>query len=69
MKLIQIKNIWWEDGNGIIINFIKGILQKRNTSDVPEMSNETKNWLKEYYKEDVEKLSILLKRDLSKWAE
>ena len=48
---------------------IRRKIQDSNTSRVPPMSAADKKVLKAFYKEDVKKLSILLKRDLNYWTE
>lgn len=47
---------------------IRQNVQNRNTTLVPELSKENKKMLKQYYKEDVKKLSDLLGRDLNYWT-
>ena len=43
-------------------------LQKGNTNKIENINPGTEKWLKEYYKSDVEKLSLLLNRDLNNWT-
>ena len=43
-------------------------LQKGNTNKIEKINPETEKWLKEYYKSDIEKLSLLLDRDLNNWT-
>ena len=47
---------------------IRGVLQKGNTKKVENINPETENLLKSYYKNDVEKLSELLDRNLNNWT-
>tara|TARA_B100001029_G_C15058863_1_gene456651 strand:- start:950 stop:1852 length:903 start_codon:yes stop_codon:yes gene_type:complete len=49
--------------------FIRKKLQNQNTTSVSRISEEDKNMLKRFYKEDVMKLSDLLKRNLNYWTE
>jgi hypothetical protein len=49
-------------------NSIRVNLHKRNTNKIEKINPETKKWLKEYYKSDVEKLSLLLDKDLNNWT-
>ena len=48
--------------------FIRSIIQRNSVSEVQLMKPETREWLKDYYKNDVSKLAKLLARDLNKWA-
>jgi len=43
-------------------------IQDRNSADVPPISTEDKNMLKDFYKDDVRQLSELLGRDLNYWT-
>jgi len=43
-------------------------LQKGNTNKIEKINSETEKWLKEYYKSDIEKLSLLLDKDLNNWT-
>ena len=43
-------------------------LQKGNTNKIEKINPETEKWLKEYYKSDIEKLSLLLDKDLNNWT-
>jgi hypothetical protein len=59
----------------VLIPF-KGLRQKirveiknRNTSQVPEISNDDRDVLNRFYKRDVEQLSVLLDRNLNDWTE
>tara|TARA_B100000767_G_C19761829_1_gene535494 strand:+ start:1340 stop:2227 length:888 start_codon:yes stop_codon:yes gene_type:complete len=47
---------------------IRKILQKVNRNKIEMMNSDTESWLKEYYKSDVEKLSLLLDKDLNNWT-
>ncbi len=47
---------------------IRQKIQDRNSADVPPISIEDKNMLKDYYKDDVRQLSELLGRDLNYWT-
>ena len=47
---------------------IRQKIQDRNSEDVPPISIEDKNMLKDYYKDDVRQLSELLGRDLNYWT-
>ena len=47
--------------------YIRVKLQKSNTKTVEVINPETEKWLKEYYKQDIAKLSVLLNRDLNDW--
>jgi len=47
--------------------YIRVKFQKANTKVVEIINPETEKWLKEYYKQDVAKLSELLNRDLNHW--
>ena len=47
---------------------IRQKIQDRNSADVPPISIEDKNMLKDYYKDDVRQLSELLDRDLNYWT-
>jgi hypothetical protein len=52
-------------------NLRKGIrvyLQKGNTKKVKRMNPVTELWLKAYYKNDVERLSHFLNRNLNHWT-
>ena len=42
-------------------------LMQYNTEEIQEMSSENRIYLKDYYADDVERLSILLDRDLNHW--
>jgi len=46
---------------------VRQYLQSKNTTNVPKMSLKTKYMLKQFYKNDVQKLSDLLNRDLNYW--
>ena len=46
---------------------IRTEIQDRNTSRVPEICKDDREMLKEFYKEDVKQLSVLLGRDLNYW--
>jgi len=46
---------------------IRENLHKRNTNKIEKINPETEKWLKEYYKSDIEKLSLLLDKDLNNW--
>jgi len=48
--------------------YIRVKLQKSNTKTVEVINPETEKWLKEYYKQDISKLSGLLNRDLNDWT-
>ena len=48
---------------------IRQTIQSKHTASVPEMSLKTKDMLKHYYKDDVQKLSDLLNRDLNHWTQ
>lgn len=48
--------------------YIRLKLQKSNTKPVEIINPETEKWLKEYYKQDIAKLSVLLNRDLNDWT-
>jgi hypothetical protein len=43
-------------------------LRKRSINKIENINPETKKWLKEYYKSDIEKLSLLLDKDLNNWT-
>tara|TARA_B110001469_G_C9643267_1_gene324144 strand:+ start:216 stop:1103 length:888 start_codon:yes stop_codon:yes gene_type:complete len=43
-------------------------LKKRNSNKIEKINPETEQWLKEYYKSDVKKLSLLLDKDLNNWT-
>ena len=47
---------------------IRENLHKRNTNKIEKVNLEAEKWLKDYYKVDVEKLSLLLDKDLSDWT-
>jgi len=47
---------------------VRQYLQSKNTTNVPKMSLKTKYMLKQFYKNDVQKLSDLLNRDLNYWT-
>jgi len=47
----------------IMVNF-----RKRNINKIEKINSETEKWLKEYYKSDIEKLSLLLDKDLNNWT-
>ena len=47
---------------------IRENLHKRNTNKIEKVNLETEKWLKDYYKVDVEKLSLLLDKDLNDWT-
>jgi hypothetical protein len=47
---------------------IRRKIQHRNTSIVSEISDDDVQMLKLFYKEDVQKLSVLLERDLNYWT-
>ena len=47
--------------------YIRAKFQKANMKVVATINPETEKWLKEYYKQDVAKLSELLNRDLNNW--
>jgi len=47
---------------------LRSYIQHRHTLRIPDISNDDKEMLKVFYKSDVEKLSILLKRDLNYWV-
>ena len=47
----------------IMVNF-----RKRNINKIEKINPKTEKWLKEYYKSDIEKLSLLLDRDLNNWT-
>ena len=47
---------------------IRQKIQDRNSTHVPTISNEDKNMLKDFYKDDVRQLSELLERDLNYWT-
>ena len=48
---------------------IRKRIQMSFTSKVPEISKNDRKMLREFYKEDVKKLSILLEKDLNYWTE
>ena len=48
---------------------IRTKIQNRNTSRVPGISNDDREILKAFYKEDVKQLSVLLERNLNYWTE
>ena len=48
--------------------YIRAKFQKANMKVVATINPETEKWLKEYYKQDVAKLSELLNRDLNNWT-
>ena len=48
---------------------IRTKIQNRNTSRVPTISNDDREILKAFYKEDVKQLSVLLERNLNYWTE
>ena len=43
-------------------------LKKGNTNIIEKINPETEKWLKEYYKSDIKKLSLLLDKDLNNWT-
>jgi len=43
-------------------------LKKGNTNKIEKINPETEKWLKDYYRSDVEKLSLLLDKDLNDWT-
>ena len=47
--------------------YIRAKFQKENMKVVETINPETEKWLKEYYKQDVARLSELLNRDLNHW--
>ena len=47
---------------------IREIIQYLNTSPISKINLETEIMLKDFYKDDVNKLSKLLKRDLNFWT-
>ena len=47
--------------------YIRAKFQKTNMKVVETINPKTEKWLKEYYKQDVAKLSELLNRDLNHW--
>lgn len=50
-----------------IRKIIRKLLQNRSTKKVRKIRPSTKKWLKNFYKEDVELLSLLLNRNLNNW--
>ena len=48
--------------------YIRAKFQKANMKVVATINPETEKWLKEYYKQDVAKLSELLNRNLNHWT-
>ena len=42
-------------------------LKKWNTNKIEKINPEAEKWLKEYYKSDIKKLSLLLDKDLNNW--
>ena len=47
---------------------IRRLLQKGNTHDVPRINLKTKQYLQNYYRENINKLGLLLGRDLKEWV-
>jgi len=47
---------------------IRENFHKRNTNKIEKVNPETEKWLKDYYRSDVEKLSLLLDKDLNDWT-
>jgi hypothetical protein len=47
---------------------IRQVFQKWSSKEHKKINPETEQWLKEYYKEDVQKLSLLLRRNLNNWT-
>ena len=43
-------------------------LKKGTTNKIEKINPETEKWLKEYYKSDIKKLSLLLDKDLNNWT-
>ena len=43
-------------------------LKKGNTNKIEKINPETEKWLKDYYRSDVEKLSLLLDKNLNNWT-
>jgi hypothetical protein len=52
----------------ILKKIIRENLHKRNTNKIEKINPETEKWLKEYYKSDIKKLSLLLDKDLNNWT-
>ena len=48
---------------------IRKIIQNRNTSEVPKMKEADIKLLEQFYKDDVNKLSELLGKNLKTWVE
>jgi hypothetical protein len=47
---------------------IRDIFQQSNIQKVEKINTDTEKWLKDYYRKDIEKLSILLKKNLNYWT-
>lgn len=48
--------------------WMRKVIHKTHTKPIPKISSRVKRKLKEYYKEDVTRLSYLLERDLNYWT-
>jgi len=51
----------------VLRQIIRENLHKINTNKIEKINPETEKWLKEYYKRDIEKLSLLLDKNLNNW--
>ena len=49
------------------MNHVSGKLDKKNRSELPPMKPETRQFLIDYYRDDVMQLQDLLQRDLQSW--
>lgn len=47
----------------------KQAMYTASKDDIPEMTTHERSWLIDYYREDIQKLSVLLDKDLSGWLE
>jgi len=52
----------------VIKNKIKVIFLHFSTNKVRTMNNTTKTYLKSFFKEDIDKLSRLIEKDLKHWT-
>jgi len=63
-----LKNIYFKLVPDVIKNKIKVIFLHFSTNKVRTMNNTTKTYLKSFFKEDIDKLSRLIEKDLKHWT-